>query len=253
MRKVSFFIIFFQMLTVPLFAGGWYSVNIDLKTTAAMTAAYAAETATEMMNDEDVQKILDHYTNAEVSTAGIFASKWLDRKALQNAGLFGDAEENSASTLVNEKAGYARKESKDTTVYQHPIKIKVTEHIVLNTADTTSLITIPGIGPYYARKIVQYGNRLGGYVSVDQLDEIDDFPTEAKKYLVVSNPSPKKLNVNQLSLNELKRHPYINFYQAKAITDYRRLHGAIKSLNELRLIKDFSPEAIKRLIPYVAY
>ena len=67
MRKVSFFIIFFQMLTVPLFAGGWYSVNIDLKTTAAMTAAYAAETATEMMNGEDVQKILDHYTNAEVS------------------------------------------------------------------------------------------------------------------------------------------------------------------------------------------
>ena len=158
-----------------------------------------------------------------------------------------------ASTLVNEKTDYARKETKDTTVYQHPIKIKATEHIVLNTADTTSLITIPGIGPYYARKIVQYGNRLGGYVSVDQLDEIDDFPTEAKKYLVVSNPSPKKLNVNQLSLNELKRHPYINFYQAKAITDYRRLHGAIKSLNELRLIKDFSPEAIKRLIPYVAY
>ena len=82
------------MLAVPLFAGGWYSVNIDLKTTAAMTAAYAAEAATEMMNDEDVQKILDHYTNAEVATAGIFASKWLDRKALQNAGLFSDAEEN---------------------------------------------------------------------------------------------------------------------------------------------------------------
>ena len=59
-------------------AGGWYSVNIDIKTTAAMTAAYAAETATELMNDEDVQKILDHYTNAEVATAGIFASKWLD-------------------------------------------------------------------------------------------------------------------------------------------------------------------------------
>ena len=158
-----------------------------------------------------------------------------------------------ASTLVKEGHTYHQNTPKDTTIYQHPIKLKATEHVVLNTADTTSLITIPGIGPYYARKIVQYGNRLGGYVSVDQLDEIDDFPTEAKKYLVVSNPSPKKLNVNQLSLNELKRHPYINFYQAKAITDYRRLHGAIKSLNELRLIKDFSPEAIKRLMPYVAY
>ena len=93
MRRIFIFFIV-QMLAVPLFAGGWYSVNIDLKTTAAMTAAYAAEAATEVMNDEDVQKILDHYTSAEVATAGIFASKWLDRKALQNAGLFSDAEEN---------------------------------------------------------------------------------------------------------------------------------------------------------------
>ena len=158
-----------------------------------------------------------------------------------------------ASTLVNEKEHYTKKAAKDSTVYKYPIKIKETEHIVLNTADTTSLVTIPGIGPYFARKIVQYGNRLGGYVSVDQLDEIEDFPTEAKKYLVISNPSPKKLNINKLTLNELKRHPYINYYQAKAITDYRRLHGDIHSLNDLRLVKDFSPEVIKRLTPYVAY
>ena len=158
-----------------------------------------------------------------------------------------------AATLVNETANNNAKATKDTTTYQRPTKIKATEHIVLNAADSTMLVTIPGIGPYYARRIVQYGNRLGGYVSVDQLDEIDDFPTEAKQYLVINNPAPKKLNINQLSLNELKRHPYINFYMAKAITDYRRLHGAIKSLNELRLNKDFSPEVIKRLTPYVAY
>ena len=159
-----------------------------------------------------------------------------------------------ASTLVKEN-GYSQNapKAKDSTNYQHPIKIKETEHIVLNTADTTSLITIPGIGPYYARKIVQYGNRLGGYVSVNQLDEIDDFPSEAKKYLVINNPTPKKLNLNKLSLNELKRHPYINFYMAKDITDYRRLHGALKSLNDLRLSKDFPAEVIKRLEPYVEF
>ncbi len=72
----------------------WASINIDTRTIAAMTAAYATEAATEAMNDESVQKILDHYTSAEVATAGIFASKWLDRKALQNAGLFDNAEEN---------------------------------------------------------------------------------------------------------------------------------------------------------------
>ena len=159
-----------------------------------------------------------------------------------------------ASTLVKEN-GYSQNapKAKDSTNYQRPIKIKETEHIVLNTADTTSLITIPGIGPYYARKIVQYGNRLGGYVSVNQLDEIDDFPSEAKKYLVINNPTPKKLNLNKLSLNELKHHPYINFYMAKDITDYRRLHGALKSLNDLRLSKDFPAEVIKRLEPYVEF
>ncbi len=158
-----------------------------------------------------------------------------------------------ASTLVKYKPNYSQNAPKDTAEYKPSTKIKATEHIVLNTADSAALITIPGIGPYYARRIIQYGNRLGGYVSVEQLDEIDDFPTEAKQYLVINNPAPKKLNINQLSLNELRRHPYINFYMAKAITDYRRLHGTIKSLNELRLIKDFTPEAIKRLTPYIAY
>ena len=132
-------------------------------------------------------------------------------------------------------------------------KIRQGEHVVLNTADTTQLKMVPGIGPYFARKIVQYGQRLGGYVSVDQLDEIEGFPLDAKEYLTIEMPSPVKLDINHLSLNELKRHPYINFYQAREIANYRRLHGPIRSLEELRLSKDFPPEAIERLLPYVAY
>ena len=144
-------------------------------------------------------------------------------------------------------------ESCDSIVSRYPVKIHEGEHVILNTADTTALKTIPGIGPYFARKIVQYGERLGGYISVEQLDEIEDFPQESKKYLVIQNAQPRKMNINQLSLNELKRHPYLNYYQARAITDYRRLHGPIQSLNDLRLSKDFPQEAIDRLTPYVAY
>ena len=144
-------------------------------------------------------------------------------------------------------------EPRDSFVPRHPVKIKEGEHVILNTADTTALQTIPGIGPYFARKIVQYGERLGGYISVDQLDEIEDFPLESKRYLVIQNAKPRQLNINQLSLNELKRHPYLNYYQARAIMDYRRLHGPIQSLDDLRLSKDFPQEAIDRLTPYVAY
>lgn len=144
-------------------------------------------------------------------------------------------------------------EPRDSFVPRYPVKIKEGEHVILNTADTTALKTIPGIGPYFARKIVQYGERLGGYVSVDQLDEIEDFPLESKRYLVIQNAQPRKLNINQLSLNELKRHPYLNYYRARAIMDYRRLHGPIQSLDDLRLSKDFPQEVIDRLAPYVAY
>ena len=157
-----------------------------------------------------------------------------------------------AATLVKESATATAKH--DTTfVHRYPQKIAESAHVVLNTADTTELMTVPGIGPYFARKIVQYGQRLGGYVSVNQLDEIEDFPTEAKRFLVVEGATPQKLNVNKLSLNELKRHPYINFYQAKDITDYRRLHGPLHSLNDLRLSRDFPPEVITRLLPYVEF
>ena len=157
-----------------------------------------------------------------------------------------------ASTLVERKQA-SQSVVRDSNQHHYPVKIRETEQVVLNTADTTSLKTIPGIGPYFARKIVQYGQRLGGYVSIDQLDEIEGFPQEAKHYLVINQPQTQKLNVNRMTLDELKRHPYINFFQAKAITDYRRLHGPLHSLNELRLSKDFPPEAIKRLLPYVAY
>ena len=151
-----------------------------------------------------------------------------------------------ASTLVKE-THYER----DTLRY--PVKIAEGEQVVLNTADTTVLRKVPGIGAYYAARIVRYGQRLGGYVSVDQLDEIDDFPQEAKKYFVIQDAHPQQLNVNQLTLQQLRRHPYINFYQAKAIVDYRRLHGNLKSLQDLRLSRDFPPEVIARLTPYVTF
>ena len=136
---------------------------------------------------------------------------------------------------------------------RYPVKITPGSHVVLNTADTAELRHVPGIGVYFANEIVNHGRFLGGYVSVDQLDEIPDFPKEAKQYFVIHNATPKKLNVNRLSLNELKRHPYINYYMARAIVDYRRLHGPIKSLQQLSLSRDFTPEAIKRLEPYVEF
>ena len=160
-----------------------------------------------------------------------------------------------AAILVETRESRDSRYSSDTrdSCLRYPVKIKENEHVVLNTADTTQLRTVPGIGTYYAKEIVRHGQWLGGYVSVDQLDEIEGFPQESKKYFVIQGASPKKLNVNKLDLQQLRKHPYINYYQAKTILDYRRLHGKITSLDDLRLSKDFPPEAIRRLEPYVEF
>ena len=63
----------------------------------------------------------------------------------------------------------------------------------------------------------------------------------------------RRLNVNRLTLQQLKRHPYINYYQARAITDYRRLHGEILSIDYLGRMKEFKPADLQRLAPYLEF
>lgn len=134
-----------------------------------------------------------------------------------------------------------------------PVKIKENETIDLNANDTSIYKKVPGIGSFFSRKIADYGRRLGGYVSIDQLDEIEGFPQTSKRYFSLATADVKPLNINRLSLQELKHHPYINYYQARAIVDYRRQHGLLHSLQELSLLPEFSDEAIHRLEPYVCY
>lgn len=131
-------------------------------------------------------------------------------------------------------------------------KIRVGETVDIATADSTTLKTVPGIGSYFARRIIRYRNELGGYVSVDQLNEISDFPLDSKKFLIVKNVAVKKIDVNEATLVQMKRHPYMGFFRAKTIIDYRKEHGRIKSLHDLSGSKYFTDEAIKRLESYVS-
>ena len=134
-----------------------------------------------------------------------------------------------------------------------PMKLKQGERIELNDADTTLLLRVPGIGTYFARQIVRHRKLLGGYYSRDQLLEIQDMPEEALAYFEVNPGKVHRLNVNKLSLGELRRHPYINYYQAKDIVDYRRLYGEIHDIDQLKLMKDFTRDDLERLRHYVEY
>lgn len=145
---------------------------------------------------------------------------------------------------------YTRQQKRDTAqVYKYPAGTVVE----LNTADTTELKKIPGIGSGIARMIVGYRRQLGGFYAINQLKEIHLATEELSSWLTVSPAAIRRLNLNKVGIERLKAHPYINFYQAKVIVEYRKKKGSLKSLKQLSLYEEFSPEDMERLGPYVCF
>lgn len=163
----------------------------------------------------------------------------------------------SSGNQGNGNSAVAHGESGSSSSTQDYVqKLKVGETMALNTADTMTLRKVPGIGPFFARKIARYRESLGGFVSNEQLLEIPDFPESALPYLNVTAADAahvKKLNINKATAEQLRKHPYINYMMAKQIMDYRRLRGNINSLSDLRLLPLFTDEVVEKLRPYVGF
>lgn len=136
---------------------------------------------------------------------------------------------------------------------KYPIKYTAAIKMELNTADTTELRKIPGVGSAIARMIVRYRQQLGGYYSVQQLEEIHLISSRLSKWFTVNPALIHRLNVNKAGLQRLNAHPYINFYQAKAIVEYRRKRGAIRNFNQLAFYEEFTSADFERMSHYITF
>ena len=122
-----------------------------------------------------------------------------------------------------------------------------------NTADTTELKKIPGIGSGIARAIVGYRHRLGGFCSLEQLQEIKYITPELLRWFKLENDSVRRLDINRAGLDQLRAHPYLNFYQAKVIVEHRRKRGNITSLSQLSLYEEFTEKDLQRIAAYLRF
>jgi len=108
----------------------------------------------------------------------------------------------------------------------------------INLADSAGLTEVYGIGPYFAGKIVEHREKLGGYLSKKQLLEIwnfsDSMLLKLDSSLVISKIELRKLNVNEVSADELKNHPYIDWNIANSIVSIRDQHGAYQKLEDIK-------------------
>lgn len=123
----------------------------------------------------------------------------------------------------------------------------------MNSADTTELKKIPGVGSAIAGMIVEYRKKLGGFYDLSQLSEIKYVTPDILKWCKVENASIHRINANKVGLDKLRSHPYINFYQAKVIVEYRRKRGKLKSLSQLALYEEFTEKDLERLSHYLIF
>nr|WP_295873569.1 helix-hairpin-helix domain-containing protein [uncultured Chitinophaga sp.] len=110
--------------------------------------------------------------------------------------------------------------------------------IDVNTADTAGWQALPGIGPGFARRIVAFREKLGGFYDISQVSECYGLPDSTFKkiqpFLQISNGSLKKIDLNLTDEKSLAAHPYIRYKLARLIVQYRSAHGGFRRVEELR-------------------
>jgi len=126
----------------------------------------------------------------------------------------------------------------------------------INSVDSTELLELTGIGPFFAGKIVRYRIKLGGYSGTGQILEIKGmdslrFQTICER-LRVDTSLIVRVSLNETSVNALKLHPYISARMAESIMKYIQFNGGINNINELIENNIIIEEELTRLRPYLS-
>ena len=142
----------------------------------------------------------------------------------------------------------------DSLHHLRPEKFTQLTVLDLNTVDTLTLRKIPGIGVGYSRSIVSYRERLGGFVSVAQLKDIEGLPARIEEWFSVEEQvAVRTISINKSDFKTLVRHPYLSYEQVKVITTHIRKYGSLRSWKDLQLYPEFTPQDFERLTPYFVF
>lgn len=152
--------------------------------------------------------------------------------------------------LIKDSTFYPEKKEWKNEVYIPKQKIDI------NSATKEELLTLNGIGEFFSTKIVEYREKLGGYISTEQLLEIYNFNNETlekiKERIFVSIDNVKHININTCSAENLAKHPYIRWNVANSIVKMRTKHDKYISLNQLLESELIDKVLLDKIKPYLA-
>lgn len=128
----------------------------------------------------------------------------------------------------------------------------------INIATAEDLKKVYGIGDGLSERILKEKEKFGGFVSMEQLQDVWGLSPEViqnlnQDFRVSTLPSVKKFNVNQMSVKELMQFPYFKFPVAKAIVTFRSMNNGIAGIEDLSKISNFPVDKIKIIALYLEF
>lgn len=164
-----------------------------------------------------------------------------------------------------EKAGVRLQESPlptfntaDTLRRTHSTKVSDRiQRLPFSEADSVVLQIVPGIGALTAGRIIKHRENLGGFIQIGQLNEIYGLKPETIpliwEYFDFDTAAVRQLDLNTLAVEELAKHPYISYQEAKVVVAYRLQHGSFYRVEDLLRIKIFKADWVARVGPYLSF
>lgn len=135
--------------------------------------------------------------------------------------------------------------------------VKTYRKIDINTASLEDFQQFRGIGPSYAKRILKMRESLGGFLNVKQVGELYKLPDSTFQlmlpHLECAPTTVAQININTASIDELKAHPYLRWFHAKAIIKYRETEGLWKSVELVQILSEFDDGkgTFQKIKPYL--
>ena len=146
----------------------------------------------------------------------------------------------------------------DTLSRSHSAKVSDRiKRLPFSEADSVVLQIVPGIGALTAGRIIKHRENLGGYIQVDQLHEVFGLKPETIpviwEYFDFDRVPPRRIEINTFPVEELAKHPYISYQEAKVLVAYRLQHGPYLQLDDLLKVKIFKADWVNKIGPYLDF
>ncbi len=161
---------------------------------------------------------------------------------------------NTLIPFIRIKNEVIKRNSNSTFDETNKYKKSTKTTLELNSADSIELVKLYRIGPALAHRILEYREKLGGFISLNQLNEIwgfdEDILYDLEEKINVDAEKANHFNLNNVSFEELKKHPYFKYNISNAIVNYRTQHGIFEHIDDLKKIKIISDSIFNKIILY---